>query len=134
MSTAVTSATRKIPILQRLGVNIPQPLILIIITLGIGLANGVPSVALIKVFNTGFGQALGSFALILIPSFIIATCLSRQPLEGSSGVMRLVAPVTAAGMVCPDTAYATLSSAAGPYKLSVAFSSFAGFQIGRAHV
>ena len=129
MSTVITSAVRKIPMLQRLGVNIPQPLILIIITLFIGLASGVPSVVLIKVFNTGFGQGLGSFALILIPSFIIAACLSRQPLEGSSGVMALVAPVTSAGMVCPDTAYATLSSAAGRHKLSVAFSSFAGFRL-----
>ena len=129
MTTEIAPAVRKIPLSMRLGISIPQSLVLTLVALVIGLASNLPAAALVTVFNTSFGQSLGSFALILIPSFILAACLSRQPLEGASGIMAAVAPLAAAGMVCPDTAYAALSPAAGRHKLSVAFSSFVGFRL-----
>lgn len=111
------------------GLRLPQPVWLILFALAAGLAQGLSTPALIKAFATGYGQALGSFALILIPSFILAACLSRQNLQGAPGVASLLAPVTAAGMMCPDTSYAALSSIAQKRKLSVAFGSHAGYRL-----
>ena len=84
---------------------------------------------LIRTFSASYGKALGDLTLILLPSFLLAACLSRQPLNGASTLAAAVAPVTAAGMACPDTAYATLSSIAGNRKLSVAFGGFGGFRL-----
>lgn len=110
-------------------VSLPQPLWLILLALALGLSLGLPAPALIKSFGAGFGRALGDFALILIPSFVLAACLARQTLDGASRVAALIAPVTAAGMVCPDTAYAALASVAKHRKLSVAFGSHAGYRL-----
>jgi GntP family gluconate:H+ symporter len=102
---------------------------LILFALAIGLAGGLNYTDLVHTFGASYGHALGDFTLILLPSFVLAACLSRQPLDGASGLAAAIAPVTAAGMVCPDTGYATLSSIAGRRKLSVAFGSFAGFRL-----
>lgn len=111
------------------GLRLPQPVWLILFALAAGLAQGLSTPALIKAFAAGYGQALGSFALILIPSFILAACLSRQNLQGAPGMTSVLAPVTAAGMMCPDTSYAALSSIAQKRKLSVAFGSHAGYRL-----
>jgi GntP family gluconate:H+ symporter len=100
-----------------------------LMALAIALAGSVDGVKVVQIFNTEFGRSLGNFALILIPSFILAACLTRRKLDGASGVMAVVAPVTAAGMICPDTSYAALSSVAGRHKLSVAFGSYAGYRL-----
>ena len=110
-------------------INLPQPMWLILFALAIGLAGGLNYADLVRTFGASYGRSLGDFTLILLPSFILAACLSRQSLDGASGVAVAVAPVTAAGMVCPDTGYATLSSIADRRKLSVAFGSFAGFRL-----
>lgn len=110
-------------------VSLPQPVWLILLALGLGLAHGLGASALIKAFGAGFGRALGDFALILIPSFVLAACLARQTLRGAPRVASAIAPVTAAGMVCPDTAYAALASVAKHRKLSVAFGSYAGYRL-----
>ncbi|MEO1704712.1 MAG: permease, partial [Pseudomonadota bacterium] len=41
----------------------------------------------------------------------------------------LASPVAGAGMICPDTAYAALSPAAGRYKIDTAFGAYAGFKL-----
>ena len=110
-------------------IHLPQPVWLILLALAIGLAGGLNYTDLMHTFGAGYGRALGDFTLILLPSFVLAACLSRQPLDGASGLAVAIAPVTAAGMVCPDTGYATLSSIADRRKLSVAFGSFAGFRL-----
>lgn len=110
-------------------VSLPQPVWLILFALAIGLAGGLNYTDLVRAFGAGYGRALGDFTLILLPSFVLAACISRQRLDGGSGLAAAVAPLTAAGMVCPDTGYATLSSIAGWRKLSVAFGSFAGFRL-----
>jgi GntP family gluconate:H+ symporter len=109
--------------------SLPQPVWLILFALAIGLAGGLNYTDLVRAFGAGYGRALGDFTLILLPSFVLAACISRQRLDGASGLAAAVAPLTAAGMVCPDTGYATLSSIAGRRKLSVAFGSFAGFRL-----
>jgi gluconate:H+ symporter, GntP family len=114
---------------QRPAISLPQPVWLILLALGLGLAHGLGASALIKAFGAGFGRALGDFALILIPSFVLAACLARQTLSGAPRVASAIAPVTAAGMVCPDTAYAALASVAKHRKLSVAFGSYAGYRL-----
>lgn len=113
----------------RSALSLPQPIWLILFALAIGLAGGLNYADLVRAFGAGYGRALGDFTLILLPSFVVAACISRQRLDGASRLAAMVAPVTAAGMVCPDTAYATLSSIAGERKLSVAFGSFAGFRL-----
>ena len=95
-------------------IDLPQPVWLILFALAIGLAGGLNYTELVHTFGASYGHALGDFTLILLPSFVLAACLSRQPLDGASGLAAAIAPVTAAGMVCPDTGYATLSSIAGP--------------------
>ncbi|HZX30310.1 MAG TPA: Na+/H+ antiporter NhaC family protein [Rhodocyclaceae bacterium] len=114
---------------QRPRLRLPQPVWLILLALALGLADGLSATDLVRTFSKGFGRSLGDFALILIPSFILAACLARQTLKGAPGVASAIAPVTAAGMVCPDTSYAALSSVAGNRKLSVAFGSFAGYKL-----
>jgi GntP family gluconate:H+ symporter len=82
--------------------RLPQSVWLILLALALGLAHGLDATKLVKSFGAGFGSALGSFALILIPSFVLAACFARQTLGGAPRVASLIAPVTAAGMVCPD--------------------------------
>ncbi|MEO1788634.1 MAG: permease, partial [Pseudomonadota bacterium] len=79
----------------------------------------------------GFGRALGEFALILVPSFTLAAALSRQNLASNAAgrTVALASPVAGAGMICPDTAYAALSPAAGRYKIDTAFGAYAGFKL-----
>jgi hypothetical protein len=114
---------------SRPAVSLPQPVWLILLALALGLGHGLPAPVLIKNFGAGFGRALGDFALILIPSFVLAACPARQALGGAPRVASVLAPLTAAGMVCPDTAYAALSSVAKHRKLSVAFGSHAGYRL-----
>jgi GntP family gluconate:H+ symporter len=110
-------------------VSLPRSVWLVLIALAVGLLSGMDAGAVVKIFNAGFGRTLGEFALVLIPSFVLAACLSRLDIAGAGGVMALVAPMTAAGMVCPDTSYAALSSAAERHKPSVAFGSYAGYRL-----
>jgi GntP family gluconate:H+ symporter len=128
MSVAETTQAAK-PVSRRAGFSMPQPLWLILFALAIGLAGGLNYKDLVHTFSSSYGRALGDFTLILLPSFVLAACLSRRQLEGASGLAAALAPVTAAGMVCPDTGYATLSAIAERRKLSVAFSGFAGFRL-----
>jgi GntP family gluconate:H+ symporter len=85
----------------------------------------------VSAFNTGFGRALGEFALILLPSFTLAAALSRQNIASNVAgrTVALASPVAGAGMICPDTAYAALSPAAGRYKMDTAFGAYAGFKL-----
>jgi len=107
----------------------PLPIWLIIIALAIGLGSGLNTTQLISVFNTGWGNALGEFALILIPSFILAATLSQKDVGQAANFAAVASPFAAAGMVCPDTAYAALSSVAGRNRLSVAFGAYSGFKL-----
>lgn len=109
--------------------SLPQPVWLILLALVIGLADGLSAATLIKTFGAGYGRALGDFALILIPSFILAACLAERAISGAPKLATTIAPITAAGMICPDTAYAALSSIARERKLSVAFGSHIGYRL-----
>lgn len=114
--------------------SFPLVIWMILATIILGLASGLSVNELTHLFNRGWGSALGEFALILLPSFILAEALFQNMPTGTSEhrVSRLSAlssPFAAASMVCPDTAYAALSPAAGPRKLSVAFGSYAGFKL-----
>ena len=106
---------------------------MVLATLALGLAGGMEADALIGTFNSGFGRALGEFALILLPSFALAAALTRtDAASGGAGAARtaaLASPVAGAGMICPDTAYAALAPAAGHRKLDVAFGAYAGFKL-----
>jgi GntP family gluconate:H+ symporter len=114
---------------RRAGFSLPMPLWLIIVALAIGLAGSLNYTELVRTFSASYGKPLGDLTLILLPSFLLAACLKHQSLKGASRLAVAIAPITAAGMACPDTGYATLSSIANKRKLSVAFGGFAGFRL-----
>lgn len=109
--------------------NFPLPLWMILAALAIGFAGPIDATMLVASFNSGYGAALGEFALILIPSFVLAACLSHRSVDGAAGAAAVASPFTAAGMICPDTSYAALAPVAGRRKLSVALGSYAGFKL-----
>ena len=109
--------------------NLPLVLWMVGATLVLGLAGGLKTQALIETINTGFGRALGEFALILLPAFALAAALSKQPTIPASRLSVAISPIAGAGMICPDTAYAALSPIAGARKLYMAFGSYAGFKL-----
>ncbi len=117
------------PRAARLLPNLPLIIWMVALALGLGLIGGLDAEGLVGQFNKGFGRALGEFALILLPSFTIAAALSRYDMTAAAGATVFASPFAAAGMVCPDTAYAALSPAAGGRKLSMAFGAYAGFRL-----
>lgn len=112
-------------------VSMPFVVWLILSALGIGLLGGMTPDATITAFGDGFGAAIGEFSLILLPSFTIAAAMSRVRAipAGTGGLATLISPVAAAGMVCPDTAYAALATASSERNLQVAFGAYAGFKL-----
>ncbi|WP_424971766.1 hypothetical protein [Dinoroseobacter sp. S76] len=119
------------PALPRRLPDLPIVVWMVLITLSLGLAGGLSAGELIGTYNDGFGRALGEFALILLPSFVLAAALAEAQIAspGAGRVAALAAPVAGAGMICPDTAYAALSPAAGRAKLDMAFGAYAGFKL-----
>ncbi|MEO1457986.1 MAG: permease [Pseudomonadota bacterium] len=111
--------------------DLPLVIWMVLLTLVLGLSAGMGADEVVSTFNTGFGRALGEFALILLPSFTLAATLSRQNIASTAAgrTVALASPVAGAGMICPDTAYAALSPAAGRYKLDTAFGAYAGFKL-----
>jgi len=99
------------------------------LALWLGLGSGQGAAGFVNTFNAGFGRALGEFALILLPSFVLAGAMARQQVNTTGRLAALVAPWAGAGMVCPDTAYAALSPIAGRQKLAVALGAYAGFKL-----
>ena len=122
--TVTSGARRLIP-------DWPLVVWMVLLTLVIGFGGGLSADRVISEFNLGFGRALGEFALILLPSFTLAAALSRQNVASdvAGRAAALASPVAGAGMICPDTAYAALSPAAGRYKLHAAFGAYAGFKL-----
>lgn len=102
---------------------------LILITILIGIFSGKSADEIISLFNRGWGYAIGEFALILIPSFVLAAALSRQQISVPEVLSVGLSPAMGAGMICPDTAYAALSPMNKQRKLSLAFSAYAGFKL-----
>jgi len=120
----LAGALRRVP-------NMPLVAWMVLLTLVLGMADGQRPETLIGTFNTGFGRALGEFALILLPSFVLAAALSRSGVvsEGTGRAFALASPMAGAGMICPDTAYAALAPGAERHKLDVAFGAYTGFKL-----
>ena len=110
-------------------VDLPLPIILILLTVIMGLGGGLGAEKVLLTFRTGFGRALGAFALILLPSFIIAANMTLRPLPTIGGWVRLISPFSSAGMICHVTAYAALAPIAGKHRLSMAMAAYAGFML-----
>ncbi|WP_027835161.1 hypothetical protein [Maritalea myrionectae] len=104
-------------------------------TLALALMSNLSAAETIDSFNAGFGRALGEFTLILLPAFTLAAVIAKldqNPSTRTIATMMGLAPVSGAGMVCPDTAYAALAPAAQTntkHKLSIAFGAYAGFKL-----
>jgi GntP family gluconate:H+ symporter len=102
---------------------------MLLAALALALALAREPGAAIAAFSAGFGQSLGTFALILLPSFALAEALGALKARLPGRLARGAAPVLGAAMVCPDTAYATLAPIAGRRRAEVAFGAFAGFKL-----
>lgn len=126
-SGATAQATRRAQLLP----DMPLVIWMMLVTIVMGLVGGMEADAFVSTFNIGFGSALGEFALILLPSFILAAALSRSGIasNGAERAATIGAPMAGAGMICPDTAYAALSPAAGRRRLGVAFGAYTGFKL-----
>ena len=125
----MTSATAYTPIGKRLLPDMPLPVWMILITLTILLWQDSDPSVVIAAFNAGWGHALGEFALILLPSFVLSAALDRQQVEAPPLMTVGLAPFSAAGMVCSDTAYAALSPMSKQGRLEIAFGSYTGFKL-----
>jgi len=117
--------------LKNLLPDLPLVIWMVLLTVLLGLASGLGANDVIGKFNLGFGRALGEFALILLPSFTLAAALARQNIASNAAgrTVALASPIAGAGMICPDTAYAALSPAAGRNKIDTAFGAYAGFKL-----
>lgn len=113
----------------RLVPRIPFPLAMVMIAIAIGLATGMDDAKFITVFGKGFGNNLGYFAIILLCSFFLAAAISKGDAFSLGRIGVLLSPFTGAGMVCPDTSYATLAPIAQGYRRSIAVGSYAGFKL-----
>lgn len=109
--------------------DLPLPVLLILLAVGLGLAGNLDARQVVETFRAGFGRALGDFALILLPSFLIAANMSLRTLPTIGGWVRLISPFSAAGMICHVTAYAALAPIAGKHRLSMAMAAYAGFML-----
>jgi GntP family gluconate:H+ symporter len=127
----MTSTPATTPAAQRGVFYLPLPLSvsLLLGAVALALAAGFPQAEVVARVNAGFGRALGDFALLLLPAFVIAGALAKRGLGGASGFAVGVSPLIGAGMVCPDTAYATLSPLAGRRRLITALGAYAGFKL-----
>jgi len=78
--------------------DLPLVMWMVALSLVVGLAGGLSAAELVATFNDGFGHALGEFALILLPSFVLAAALSRQNIasEAAGRTAFLASPVAGA--------------------------------------
>jgi GntP family gluconate:H+ symporter len=109
--------------------DLPIAVWMLLGALVVAIAGGLEAPRILSVFNTGWGRSLGDFALILLPSFILASALSRHTATGAAAAATAMGPVAAAGMVCPDTAYAALAPIARGRRLQLAFGGYSGFKL-----
>jgi hypothetical protein len=66
--------------------------------------------------SKGFGSNLGSFAIVNLSAFFIAGWISTQGSASFGKFGISLSPLLGAGMVCPDTAYASLAPIAGQHR------------------
>jgi len=109
--------------------NWPLLIWLVAIALTMGLVGGLNTAELISLFDASFGRSLGEFALILLPSLILAAAMGRYNADTVTGLVVGASPLAGAGMICASTAYAALSPAAGKHRLNVAFGANSGFKL-----
>lgn len=109
--------------------TVPLALWLLAITVVLGLLHYDELDGFVGQFNAGFGQAAGYFALIILPAFMIANALAASQVRANERLGTFLSPVLGAGMLCPDTAYATLSPFARRRKHMLAYGAYAGFKL-----
>lgn len=115
--------------LARLVPDLPFPVVLLLASLVIGLASGMDDAGFLAVFNQGYAKNMGYFAVLLFCSFFLAAAISTGDPLGLGRLGLVLSPLTGAGMVCPDTSYATLSPIAGRHRRGVAVGSYSGFKL-----
>ncbi len=109
--------------------SLPLSVWMLLLAALLGIAAGMGNDALIRTLNQEFGRAIGDFAVLLLPSFIISCALAKRSIGGAAGLACALGPLAGAGMVCPDTAYAALAPMAGKRKVEMALGAYAGFKL-----
>ena len=72
--------------------GLPFVVWMILTTLLLALVTGHSSKELITLFNAGWGFAIGEFALILLPSFVLAAALERLQIQMGPGSLSVWLP------------------------------------------
>ncbi|HBN9841385.1 arsinothricin export permease ArsQ [Pseudomonas aeruginosa] len=119
------------PWLRRLwnSASIPLPVAMLLGAILLPLLGGANSSSVFETLSKGFGNNLGYFAIVILSAFFIAGWIAARSSAsfGKFGVS--LSPLLGAGMVCPDTAYASLSPIAGNHKKYIAIGCYSGFKL-----
>ncbi len=79
--------------------------------------------------SKGFANNLGYFAIVILSAFFIAGWISTQGSASFGKFGISLSPLLGAGMVCPDTAYASLAPIAGQHRKYIAIGCYSGFKL-----
>lgn len=109
--------------------SIPLPVAMLLTAILIPILAGASSGDVFQSLSKGFGNNLGYFAIVILSAFFIAGWISTQGSAsfGKFGVS--LSPLLGAGMVCPDTAYASLAPIAGQHRKYIAIGCYSGFKL-----
>lgn len=117
--------------LRNLGsrVSIPLPVAMLLGAILIPLLAGTHSSDVFQSLSKGFANNLGYFAIVILSAFFIAGWISTQGSASFGKFGISLSPLLGAGMVCPDTAYASLAPIAGQHRKFIAIGCYSGFKL-----
>jgi GntP family gluconate:H+ symporter len=88
-------------------ISFPLPVAMLLGAILIPLISGSSSSEVFQSLSKGFGNNLGYFAIVILSAFFIAGWISTQGSASFGKLSISLSPLLGAGMVCPDTAYAS---------------------------
>ncbi|MEQ8967241.1 MAG: hypothetical protein RID91_15615 [Azospirillaceae bacterium] len=109
--------------------TVPLPVLLLVGTVVGALFLYDSAEQVVGRINEGFGLAVGDFALLILPAFVISSALAALKVRSSERLGTGMAPFLGGAMICPDTAYATLAPFAGRRNLATAYGAYTGFKL-----
>ncbi|TDV37524.1 GntP family gluconate:H+ symporter [Pseudomonas helmanticensis] len=109
--------------------SIPLPVAMLLTAILIPILAGASSGDVFQSLSKGFGNNLGYFAIVILSAFFIAGWISTQGSASFGKFGISLSPLLGAGMVCPDTAYASLAPIAGQHRKYIAIGCYSGFKL-----
>lgn len=108
--------------------TIPLPVAMLLGAVLLALASAGPG-AVFETLNKGFGNNLGYFAIVILSAFFIAGWMAERGSASLGKFGLALSPLLGAGMVCPDTAYASLAPIGGGLRKYIAVGCYSGFKL-----